>query len=343
MRRSPLHSLACVSTERRRLLLLLLAAPQAHSPPHTSGGGPGRAEPRGTRCVVRSLASCNQNEEKLMTTGRPGEDRERSGRPRVPDKGMHDRSIENKGKQGHSHLHSSPTHRPAAARGELALPCWLLLRLRFLRASCDRLLQQQPPEPHGTRPPWIDPSNRLDSTPSSMPATTRRRASDARRPLVVLMATLAAALLLLASAATAYLLPPLPSSAGGSARPSGGARTAVSSPPSIKSPLWGARRRHDEPMTRRQVRCGQIGSVGLCCMYVCMYVCPCLRVWREGMVRPQSPPTSSSYPSYYHYDGGDYHGFTNRPPLPPPCRPLGPPRGPTRRARSRRGSTSRCV
>lgn len=71
-----------------------------------------------------------------------------------------------------------------------------------------------------------------------------------RRLLVVLMATLAAALLLLASSATAYVLPPLPSTASGSARSPG----AVSSPPSIKSPLWGARRRYDEPTTRRQVR-----------------------------------------------------------------------------------------
>lgn len=73
---------------------------------------------------------------------------------------------------------------------------------------------------------------------------------QARRLLVVLMAVLAAALLLLASStATAYVLPALPS---GSARSAGS--TAVSSPPSIKSPLWGARRRSHEPMTRHKVR-----------------------------------------------------------------------------------------
>lgn len=73
---------------------------------------------------------------------------------------------------------------------------------------------------------------------------------QARRLLLVLMVVLAAVLLLLASStATAYVLPALPS---GSVRSAGS--TAVSSPPSIKSPLWGARRRSQEPTTRHKVR-----------------------------------------------------------------------------------------
>lgn len=79
--------------------------------------------------------------------------------------------------------------------------------------------------------------------------------------LVVLMATLAAALLLLASTASGYVLPPLPSTAAGSAR---GASAGSASAPSIKSPLWGARRRYDEPTTRRQVRwLGIVSMAGL--------------------------------------------------------------------------------
>ena len=65
------------------------------------------------------------------------------------------------------------------------------------------------------------------------------------------MATLAAALLLLASTVSGYVLPPPPSTGTGTARANMGSSAGT---PSIKSPLWGARRRYDEPMTRRQVR-----------------------------------------------------------------------------------------
>lgn len=85
-------------------------------------------------------------------------------------------------------------------------------------------------------------------------AANRQPAQGPRLLIVLLMATLAACLLL-AGCVEAYL-PPLPSSQTASSARTG----ALSSPPSIKSPLWGARRRQSEPSTRRQVRRGSIGS-----------------------------------------------------------------------------------